>query len=95
MPSVCAERVCFSVCIAALSSHVSRWACVVAESVQQVQKRREQWGGDTTQAMFDARKVSKERGWGWGECERVGEGEGVVERGIENGRGKRGGESER
>ncbi len=42
--SVCAERVCFSVCFAALSSHVSRGACVIAESVQSVQKKEEEVG---------------------------------------------------
>jgi hypothetical protein len=65
------------------------------------QERRKEWGGATTQAKFDAslaaqeaaRKVSKERGWG--EIERVGGREGVVESGIENGKGKSGGKSER
>lgn len=32
-----------------------------------------------------------ERAWGWGEIERVGGREGNVERGKENGRGKKGG----
>jgi hypothetical protein len=63
---------------------------------QACKSRRAQWRGATTQANFDAspagqeaKKVSKERGWGWGELERVGGREGFVERGIENGRGKR------
>ena len=69
---------------------------------QACKSRRAQWRGATTQAKFDAspagqeaKKVSKERGWGWGELERVGGREGFVERGIENGRGKREGERER
>ena len=38
---VCAELVC----VAALSAHVSRWACVVAESVQSVPRKEEAVGG--------------------------------------------------
>jgi hypothetical protein len=38
---VCAEHVC----VAALSAHVSRWACVVAESVQSVPRKEEAVGG--------------------------------------------------
>jgi len=34
----------------------------------------------------EARKVWKERGWGWGELERAGGKEGSVERGIEVGK---------
>ena len=38
---VCAELVC----VAALSAHVSRWACVVAECVQSVPRKEEAVGG--------------------------------------------------
>ena len=38
---LCAELVC----VAALSAHVSRWACVVAESVQSVPSKEEAVGG--------------------------------------------------
>jgi len=54
---------------------------------KQCQKRRDEWGGLTTKLKFDeARKVWKERGWGWGELERAGGKEGSVERGIEVGK---------
>ncbi len=39
---VCAELVCVA---ALLSAHVSRWACVVAESVQSVPKKEKAVGG--------------------------------------------------
>ena len=57
------------------------------KACKQCQERRDEWGGPTTQLKFDeARKVWKERGWGWGELERVGGKEGSVERGIEVGK---------
>jgi hypothetical protein len=43
------------------------------------QERRKQWWGATTKAKFDARKVSKERGWERGELEMEGGREGIVE----------------
>jgi hypothetical protein len=57
------------------------------KACKQCQERRDEWGGATTQRKFDkARKVWKERGWEWGELERVGGKEGSVERGIEVGK---------
>jgi len=57
------------------------------EACKQCQERRKNWLGATTQLEFDeARKVWKERGWGWVELERAGGKEGSVERGIEVGK---------